>query len=1080
MYAYRGVDLVIGVMGILKCGATFNVLDPAYPPERQNIYLSVAKPAAILNLKRAGELLPPVREYIQNELDIKCELSGLELLDDGTLVHEENNEQKPLLLTNEDVNVEVGPDSVATLSFTSGSTGIPKGVRGRHYSLTHFYPWMAEKFGLSERDRFTMLSGIAHDPIQRDIFTPLFLGSELRIPHPDIITTPGQLAEWMRDNEVTTSHLTPAMGQLLSANAQVEIPSLFNIFFVGDILTKRDCLRLQQFAPNVRIINMYGTTETQRAVSYYLIPAKSTHPSFLTSVKDVLPAGQGMVDVQLLVVSRMTDKDGKRRMCGVGEAGEIYVRSGGLSEGYLRLGDVTNEKFQTNWFSTGSPQNDQKMPFYLGARDRMYKSGDLGRYLPDGTVECVGRADDQVKIRGFRIELGEIDTHLSQHPRVRENVTLVKRDRNEEQTLISYFVPNELDDVEAEETSTDEADEDGPPRRYTRLIRNLRNYLKQKLPAYSVPALIVPLRKLPLTPNGKIDKNALPFPDTAEYLSKYQSKPANENLTSTQKAVHQVWAQVLNIKSSIDLEDNFFDLGGHSILATRLLFQIRQALAVNVSLGLVFNHPTIEKMSAEIDKIKNVDLNLVTNTPISTPELRKLTLEPETSDEEIFNYNGEFEKISQSAPWSSWTPETAPKLRVPNTENPVYFLTGATGFLGSFILARLLQRYPNSTVYCLARGQSNEKAYERIKTTLESNVLWQSGFESRIIGVQGDLAQPQLGVSDSMWEELKTKVDSVIHNGALVHWVFPYSKLRDPNVNGTLEALKLSVSNPGEMKGFHFVSSTSVLDTEHYVRLSELNLSSKSPVHLGVPENDDLLGSQHGLRSGYGQTKWVCEKLVMDAHSKGAHATIIRPGYIVGDCQTGVSITDDFLWRLIKGCIQIGKVPSMTNRVNMCSVDYVADVVIGAAANPIISVPKGVFHVSNPHPFQFNQFFDFLSQYGYSVQTEDYVTWRDILMDVTLSDQDNALYPLLHFVLDDLPTSTKSPELDQTNCAQLIKEWNAGVECKPMQDLIPLYLSYLVHVGFLSQPQDSTKNQLPALPEGLKSVLTSTGRGGRS
>jgi L-aminoadipate-semialdehyde dehydrogenase len=216
-----------------------------------------------------------------------------------------------------------------------------------------------------------------------------------------------------------------------------------------------------------------------------------------------------MIDVQLLVVNRSD----RNVPCAVGESGEIYVRSGGLAEGYLDP-EATKEKFVTNWFGEGverrdtlrNPEDGKPKPeaeFWLGIRDRMYRTGDLGRYLPDGTVECSGRADDQIKIRGFRIELGEIDTHLSRHPLVRENVTLVRRDKNEEKVLVSYFVPIDGEQLQAlvsESEGDDEpvADEEDAPRdikveiqkglrRYRKLIKDIKEHLKKKLPSYSVP-----------------------------------------------------------------------------------------------------------------------------------------------------------------------------------------------------------------------------------------------------------------------------------------------------------------------------------------------------------------------------------------------------------------------------------------------------------------------------------------------------------------------------------------------------------------------------------------------------------------
>ena len=244
---------------------------------------------------------------------------------------------------------------------------------------------------------------------------------------------------------------------------------------------------------------MYGTTETQRAVSYFAIPPISEDSTFLATQKDIMPAGEGMIDVQLLVVNR----NDRNIPCAVGEVGEIYVRSGGLSEGYSDL-EAAAEKFVSNWFSTNAPPRKDTILHpssgfagpealhWKGIRDRMYRSGDLGRYMPNGIVECTGRADDQVKIRGFRIELKEIDTYLSQHPLVRENVTLVRRDKDEEKNLVSYFVP--LDGPSLASYASDIQDDEDPKgvvngiRKYRRLIKDIREYLKKKLPSYSVPS----------------------------------------------------------------------------------------------------------------------------------------------------------------------------------------------------------------------------------------------------------------------------------------------------------------------------------------------------------------------------------------------------------------------------------------------------------------------------------------------------------------------------------------------------------------------------------------------------------------
>lgn len=812
IYAHRSATLAVAIMAVLMAGATFSVIDPKYPPARQQIYLSVAQPRALIMISQAGKLDSRVDTYIKDDLALKCSVPALCLTESGVAGGVVGDTDILLSIDDSELGIPIGIDSIGTLSFTSGSTGIPKGVQGRHFSLTHFYPWMAKEFNLSSNSKFTMLSGIAHDPIQRDIFTPFFLGAQLCIPTEASIGTPGQLAVWMAKHEITVTHLTPAMGQLLAANADTLIPKLEHSFFVGDILTKRDVQRLQHLAPNCNIVNMYGTTETQRAVSHFVIPAASQDSTFLMMCKEIMPAGKGMVDVQLLVINRHSKK-----LCAAGEIGEIYVRSSGLAEGYLRLADVTKEKFLVNWMRDApAPSNEGE--FFKGPRDRLYRTGDLGRYMPNGNVECVGRADDQVKIRGFRIELGEIDTHLSQHPKVRENVTLVRRDKNEEQTLISYFVPL-LVDGDPVSSSVDESESPKEPR-FTRLIKDIRGYLKGKLPSYSIPTVFVPLKRMPLTPNGKVDKNALPFPDTVKV--KPEAKGDKLAMTATEKRIHEIWSKLLDCE--VGLEDNFFDLGGHSILATRMIFEIRQQLWSEAPLSLVFREPTIKGMSSEIDTTRQQVFNDENDR---------------NNDKVMFEYSTELnrhlELLQDKYQLDSF----------PEAKKATFFLTGATGFLGVFILASLLERNPECKVICLIRAKDTESGLKRLQENAEAHLVWKDSWNQSIQVVCGNLESENFGIAE--WNDLCQKVDVVIHNGALVHWVYPYSKLQAANVQGTLEAFKLCTTT--KIKPLCFISSTSVLDTEKYVIRSELNIEQGLA---GVEESDDLEASRHGLQTGYG------------------------------------------------------------------------------------------------------------------------------------------------------------------------------------------------------------------------------------
>ncbi|RPB13900.1 large subunit of L-aminoadipate-semialdehyde dehydrogenase [Morchella conica CCBAS932] len=1099
VYAHRGVDLVVAVMGVLKAGATFSVIDPAYPPARQNIYLQVAQPRALVVIKKAGALSELVRDYLSNELHILTEVPALAIQADGTLVGGEVGGKDVLSaqvpLRENGTGVIVGPDSTPTLSFTSGSEGIPKGVRGRHFSLTYYFPWMAETFGLSATDRFTMLSGIAHDPIQRDIFTPLFLGARLLVPTADDIGTPGRLAEWMADHGATITHLTPAMGQLLSAQATRAIPSLHHAFFVGDVLTKRDCLRLQSLARNVAVVNMYGTTETQRAVSYFEVPSLTADPTFSHSLKDVVPAGRGMLDVQLLVVNRHD----RTQICGVGEIGEIYVRAGGLAEGYLKLPDMTATKFIKNWYleddhwaaqAAGSDSGEETWrEFYQGPRDRMYRTGDLGRYLPDGNVECSGRADDQVKIRGFRIELGEIDTHLSQHPLVRENVTLVRRDKDEEPTLVSYIVPLQSQSLESLLSADNNDDADGDDdeivrglRKYRSLIRDIKTHLKGRLPAYAVPTVVVPLSRLPLNPNGKIDKPALPFPDTAQLAAAAArrggaAEAAETALTETQRELRVIWQGLLpHAAEAIAPASNFFDVGGHSILATRMIFEVRKRFVCEVGLGAVFSFPTLGALAGEIERLKGHGELAIQSLATGGGEDEKAGEKEEEGEK-----GGETEYARDARELAGALPERFETLGHPERAATV-LLTGATGFLGVYLLRDLLSRRNPEVkkVFLHVRAADKSKALERVRASAQAYGVWDEAWVSRVECVVGELGSPKLGVSEEEWGVLVEEVDVVVHNGAQVHWVYPYSKLRPANVTGTVDALLLCAS--GKAKSFLFVSSTSVLDCDHYVLLSDAIMEKGGA---GVPESDDLEGSAGDLGTGYGQSKWAGEYLVREAGRRGLSGCVVRPGYVVGDSKTGVTNTDDFLIRMLKGCAQLGQMPNIHNTVNMVPVDHVARVVIACAFHPpSSSTPLPVAHVTSHPRLRFNEFLGTLATYGYAVATADYVPWRVALEAwVVGGSADNALFPLLHFVLDNLPNTTKAPELDDANAVSALREdaaWTGEDRSGGMGvsvELMGVYLAYLVALGFLPAPGGRGQRALPevVLSEVQKKSLGTVG-----
>ncbi|OAA38789.1 aminoadipate reductase enzyme [Cordyceps fumosorosea ARSEF 2679] len=775
IYAYRGVDLVVAYMGALKAGATVSVLDPQYPAERQKVLLGVSRPNFLIYIQRAieefGQLPDIVSEFIATSLHVKATIPSLHLSDSGHITGGSFEGEDCLAaqapLKEHHPGVIVGPDSIPTLSYTSGTEGIPKGVQGRHYSLTYYTPWMAERFGLSENDRFTMLSGIAHDPIQRDIFTPLFLGATLLVPPAEVITY-GLLAEWMYEHKPTVTHLTPAVGQICVGGATTQFPSLRRAFFVGDILTKRDCRKLLDLAPNTRVINLFGSTESQRAVSFFEILSKAEDPNFLDSLPDIIPVGQGMLNVQLLVV----DLQDRNRLCDVGEPGELFIRAAGLAENYRGDDEKTLElnrsKFVTNWFVDPAQwvRESSVTPGYKGARDRLYRTGDLGRMREDGNVECIGRIDTQVKIRGFRIELSEIDVTLSQHPYIRDNITIVRRDKNEEQTLVTYFVPEtkrwfehlqSQDQPDLVEQEIEFETMAGMLRRFKLLSDDCKNFLAAKVPSYAVPRIFIPLARMPLNPNGKIDKPALPFPDPADLLSvaKRRASSVISNMTDTQKRLAAVWASVLPNRSARMFvpSSNFFDEGGHSILAQQMFFLIKSEWkGIHLPVTIIFRSQTLQALATEIDRaLDPIGLRL---DAVPIPEDGEAKDEAYAADAK--------ELLSQ-------LPDTIPQAPLTwdyTKSRPTVLLTGATGFLGAYILRELLEGPAKAHVIVHVRADDAAAGFSRVKSTMMAYGLWSPDWLSRIEAVVGDLSRSSLGLLEDTWQRLSKTVDLVVHNGA--------------------------------------------------------------------------------------------------------------------------------------------------------------------------------------------------------------------------------------------------------------------------------------------------------------------------
>jgi amino acid adenylation domain-containing protein len=554
IYGHRSASLVWALLGVWKAGAAFLILDPAHPAMRLIECLRTAKPKAWLQIAAAGPLPEELEEFAK---DLKCRLK----LPSRTEAAALNFLEK---YPGDAPAISIGPDDPAYVAFTSGSTGIPKGIVGTHRPLSHFFEWHSSRFGLNKSDRFSMLSGLSHDPLLRDVFTPLWLGAALFIPEPGYDRDPELLRAWLKAEHVSVMHLAPSLAQMLAESANSErLPSLRHIFFGGEILRKQLAVKMRSVAPSATCVNFYGTTETPQAVGYYVLPAEVTGKgnSPETEQLEIIPVGKGIQDVQLLVLNSAG------KLAGIGEMGEICVRTAYLAEGYLGNTALTRAQFPINSY-TGQPG------------DRYYKTGDLGRYLPDGNIQLWGRNDAQVKIRGFRIELGEIETALAAHPDIVSAAVVVHEDGPGNNHLAAYMVSRSGTIPTAIE---------------------LRAFLAKRLPDYMFPSAFVNLAKMPLTPNGKIDRKALPVPRQHQLvLAGERTAPR----TPAELALAKIWCELLGVKQ-IGIHENFFASGGHSLLAVRMVNRINQQMKLELPIRTLFQHPTIQDLAHFLSVQKN-------------------------------------------------------------------------------------------------------------------------------------------------------------------------------------------------------------------------------------------------------------------------------------------------------------------------------------------------------------------------------------------------------------------------------------------------------------------------------------------
>ena len=710
-----------------------------------------------------------------------------------------------------------------------------------------------------------------------------------------------------------------------------------------------------------------------------------TETSVNASMVECGNSGQSLPTIRPAANKQLYILDRDLQPLPIGVPGELYIGGVGLARGYLKRPQKTAETFIPN-------------PFSNQPGSRLYKTGDLACYLEDGNIKLLGRLDRQVKLRGFRIELGEIEALLAQHADVRESAVIVREDQPGDKRLVAYVV------AVLGRMPTKSA---------------LYRFVRETLPSYMVPGVFVMLDALPLNANGKLDRHALPAPEIVRpELDTAFAAPRNQ----TEDILAQVFAQVLEI-DRVGIDDDFFELGGHSLLATKLIARLSKVFQMDFSVVDLFKDATVAGLAKQIESAQRLGTRSQLQTEQLTVEAKQAYFSLLQADA-VLDSSIQADSLAQTA-----------------TQNNAILLTGATGFIGSFLLYEILQQ-TEAKVYCLIRARSTGSAQEKLQNCLSNYHLWQNDFSNRIVPIVGDLSQPLLGLSRQEFEWLAAEVDTIYHNGAWVHHASPYVLLKATNVLGTQDILRLACQK--KVKPVHFISATSVF-------------ASTDNVEKTVFKEQDSIKNQAPL-DGYSQSKWVAEMLITAARDRGIPTYIYRLGRVSGHSQTGVFNQDDFLYRLIIGCVQLGSIPNEAMMLDIIPVDYASKAIIYLSNQETSS--ENVFHLVHPNPVSSDLLFETLRSLGYPIQSISYNCWHKKLLKIAEDSPGHALYPLVSlFPARKTQIKTSNSSVLKFDCQNTLNGLSGTeIACPPINfQLLQTYFSCLIQTGFLAAPSNHKK-----------------------
>lgn len=765
--------------------------------------------------------------------------------------------------------------------YTSGTTGHPKGVMLSQRNLSHFTAWYAHYVELSEHSRVLQFSTLSFDSSVIDIFPTLLSGAELVVASEDQRRDPLQLSELLGQN-LSHAFLPPALLSILPMDKPIRLRHLCT---GGDVCEPFviDCLAAQ-----CHFHNLYGPTEAT-----VLITAGKFQPG--GSNRDL---GRPIANSQVLILGEDMQPVADQT------PGELYIVGPGVCLGYINNPALTDERYV--YVALGDGQST-----------RAYRTGDIGKWTTEG-IELSGRLDNQVKIRGFRVEPEEIEHCLRDSQLYRQVAVAI-----DEQRRILAFV------AQPQEAAPDTA------------RRLLMAHVDARLPDYMRPTAYMELDSMPFASNGKIDRKALlQLPVTMS-----DRAPRRLPETENERLLLALWVELLELApGDISTDESFFNLGGHSILLSQMLLEIRERFGRSVPINRFIEAPTLTNLASLLDS------DGTTSWSVSAQAFKDAAAPYELPILPVDRF-GDVHKV---------------------------VVTGANGFLGVHIVEALLN-WGATEVACLVREGGGATAQDRFVQALHENRLEHLDL-ARVRVYAADITQPQLGLSSQVYEHLDREYGALVHNAANVNHVQDYETLARDNVAPIFECLKLCEGR--SKKVFNFVSTLSASSAVGLDgRVLEAPAAKTPPIY---------------IKNGYNLSKWVAESILQQARERGAWVNIYRPGNIAFNSVTGVCQPHkNRLMLMLKGSIQLGQVPEFSMNFDLMPVDFLSRF-IGFHASRY-QPAHAVFNLHNPEPLSWSSYVSAFREAGRNFETVSISEWQTQLTRV---DSNNALFGVLGFYLD--------------------------------------------------------------------------------